>query len=348
MQEHKMSLEEAARLVQELKRDVSQSIFGQEGLITEAVCCLLSGGHILMTGAPGLAKTSLVRVFAKNLHLQFGRVQFTPDLLPSDIIGSDILNIDPESGRKAFEFNKGPVFVNLLLADEINRASPRTQSALLEAMQERTCTVGGQAHILPDPFMVFATQNPFESEGAFPLPEAQLDRFLLHTLVDYPDQEAEEQILKAHAQSRLVGEQHGLQSYERESNKMSVETVKQLIESKQRITVPDELLSVINRLVRSTRPQDANCPDHLRHLIWYGAGPRAGISLLSVCRALALLEGSDTVRWRHVKRLVKPVLRHRIKLVVQAQTEQNAEDSFIDSLVGHIEETAHLAVKGWF
>jgi MoxR-like ATPase len=141
-----------------------------------------------------LAKTSLVRVFAMHLHLQFGRVQFTPDLLPSDIIGSDILNIDPDHGRKAFEFSHGPIFVNLLLADEINRASPRTQSALLEAMQERTCTVGGKVHVLPDPFMVFATQNPFESEGAFPLPEAQLDRFLLHALVDYPDSQAEEKI----------------------------------------------------------------------------------------------------------------------------------------------------------
>ncbi len=347
MQEQKMSLEEAARLVQELKRDVSQSIFGQEDLIVEAICCLLSGGHILMTGAPGLAKTSLVRVFAKNLRLQFGRVQFTPDLLPSDIIGSDILNIEPESGRKAFEFSKGPIFVNLLLADEINRASPRTQSALLEAMQERTCTVGAQAHILPEPFMVFATQNPFESEGAFPLPEAQLDRFLLHTLVDYPDEEAEEKILQAHSQSRLIGEQHGLHAYAVASNSLSVETVRQLIDAKQRVVVPDELLSVINKLVRATRPHDPNCPDHLRHMIWYGAGPRAGISLLSVCRALAMLEGSDTVRWRHVRRLVKPVLRHRIKLVVQAQTEQNAEDGFIESLLGHIEETAQLAVKGW-
>jgi len=347
MQDQKMSLEQAARLVQDLKRDVSQSIFGQEDLIVEAICCLLSGGHILMTGAPGLAKTSLVRVFAKHLHLHFGRVQFTPDLLPSDIIGSDILNIDPESGRKAFEFNSGPIFVNLLLADEINRASPRTQSALLEAMQERTCTVGGHAHILPDPFMVFATQNPFESEGAFPLPEAQLDRFLLHTLVDYPDQEAEEKILQAHAQSKLVGEQHGLQSYEVAPQRMSVETMKQLIAAKQNVVVPDELLSVINRLVRATRPHDPNCPDQLRHLIWYGAGPRAGISLLSVCRSLALLEGSDTVRWRHVRRLVKPALRHRIKLAVQAQNEQNAEDAFIESLLAHIEETAQLAVKGW-
>ncbi|MCX6130251.1 MAG: AAA family ATPase [Proteobacteria bacterium] len=342
-----MSLEEAARLVQNLMRDVSQSIFGQEDLITEAVCCLLSGGHILMTGAPGLAKTSLVRVFAKHLHLQFGRVQFTPDLLPSDIIGSDILNIDPDSGRKAFEFSLGPIFVNLLLADEINRASPRTQSALLEAMQERTCTVGGHAHVLPEPFMVFATQNPFESEGAFPLPEAQLDRFLLHTLVDYPDQGAEEQILKAHAEARLVGEQHGDKAVSASADRMSLATIKLLIAAKQNITVSDELLGVINRLVRATRPQDPGCPDHLRHLLWYGAGPRAGISLLSVCRSLALIEGSDTVRWRHVRRLAKPVLRHRIKLVGQSQSEQNSEDRFIESLLLHIEETAQLAVKGW-
>ncbi len=344
MREESMSVEAASKLVQNLKSQVSESIFGQEDLITEAICCLISGGHILMTGAPGLAKTSLVRVFAQNLSLNFGRVQFTPDLLPSDIIGSDILNIDEETGKKVFEFAQGPVFVNLLLADEINRASPRTQSALLEAMQERTSTVGGKTYQLPDPFMVFATQNPFESEGAFPLPEAQLDRFLVHTLVDYPASQDEEKILQAHVGNRLIGEQKGeLKSQAR----LGVEGVRSLIAAKQSIAIPDEIVSMINRLVRATRPQDPWCPEAIRHLIWYGAGPRAGISMISIVRALALLEGSDTVRWRHVRRMAKPVLRHRIRLGVHAQSEQFAEDHIIDSLLNQIEDQAELKAKGW-
>lgn len=344
MSEETMSLEAATSLVQNLKEAVSESIFGQEDLITEAVCCLISGGHILMTGAPGLAKTSLVRVFAQNLGLQFGRVQFTPDLLPSDIIGSDILNIDDATGKKVFEFAKGPVFVSLLLADEINRASPRTQSALLEAMQERTCTVGGKTYPLPDPFMVFATQNPFESEGAFPLPEAQLDRFLVHTLVDYPAESDEEKILQAHVGNRLVGEQKGEL---RALTKIGIEGVRALIASKQNIKIPDELVKMVNLLVRSTRPQDPACPESVKNLIWYGAGPRAGISMISVCRAIALLEGSDTVRWRHVRRMAKPVLRHRIRLGIHAQSEQYAEDHIIDILLNQLEERAELKAKGW-
>ena len=346
MQNDTMSLEDAARSVQDLKRAVAESIFGQEELITEAICCLLSAGHILMTGAPGLAKTSLVRVFSMHLNLQFGRVQFTPDLLPSDIIGSEILNIDPDSGRKAFEFANGPIFVNLLLADEINRASPRTQSALLEAMQERTCTVGGRVHILPEPFMVFATQNPFESEGAFPLPEAQLDRFLIHSLVDYPDAESEAKILATHAKGQLVGERkYGQEQSNRP--KMSHQKIQELIQAKQRIHVPEELIALINRIVRATRPSDETCPGELRSQIWYGSGPRAGISLLSASRSIALLEGSEVVRWRHVRRMVKPVLRHRVRLAVQMQGELFAEDQLIEKIVSHIEEDAKLSAKGW-
>lgn len=339
-----LSFSEAHTLSQSLLNKVAESIYGQEKLIAEAICCLLSGGHILMTGAPGLAKTTLVRVFANFLKLEYGRIQFTPDLLPTDILGSDILNIDPESNHRSFEFSQGPIFANLLLADEINRASPRTQSALLEAMQERACTVGGKNYPLPNPFMVFATQNPFESEGAFPLPEAQLDRFLIHTLVEYPHEQAERKILEAHAKSTLVGET--LHQREKKTQDISLDEIRALIDCCQRVNVPSELIDLINQLVRSTRPSDEACPAEFKAMIWYGAGPRAGISLISVARAFALLSGSESVRWTHIHRMLKPVLRHRIKLTAQAHRDQISEDELVDSLVQRLIEKHNMAADG--
>lgn len=341
-----LSLEAACQLVKNLHKRVANSIFGQEELITEAICCLIAGGHILMTGAPGLAKTTLVRVFSRYLKLHYGRIQFTPDLLPSDIVGSDILNIDTTSGRRAFEFAPGPVFVNLLLADEINRASPRTQSALLEAMQERSCTIGGKSHALPKPFMVFATQNPFESEGAFPLPEAQLDRFLLHTLVDYPSAEAEERILTEHAKNHLVGEQHEEDLAISAGNEVSLHDIHSLIKVREKIHVGEEMIQLIRDLIRSTRPQDPSCPEEFRNVIWYGAGPRAGISLISVVRSLAMIDESESVRWHHIRRMAFPVLRHRIRLTAQAGQNQLSEDHLIEQLLQRIEEKHKLASQG--
>ena len=344
MSQVSLSLSEATALAARLRENVGRSIFGQEALITETLCCLLAGGHILMTGAPGLAKTTLVRVFSRHLGLAFGRVQFTPDLLPSDILGSDILNIDPTSGRRAFEFAAGPVFTNLLLADEINRASPRTQSALLEAMQERAVTVGGKHHILPQPFMVFATQNPFESEGTFPLPEAQLDRFLVHTLVDYPDASAEQKILEAHARGVLVGEQVG--DGPEESDKIGEGTMAALIARTRSVQVDAATLSGIRDLVRSTRPEDELCPEELRNVIWYGAGPRAGLSLVSMARALALVEGSESVRWHEVRRMAKPVLRHRLRLTSRGSRDGFDEDQVIDMLMKRVEERQSNLARG--
>ena len=339
-----LSFEQAHSLSKTLHEKVGESIFGQEELITEAICCLLSGGHILMTGAPGLAKTTLVRVFAKYLSLEYGRIQFTPDLLPTDILGSDILNLDPETGKRSFDFSSGPIFVNLLLADEINRASPRTQSALLEAMQERTCTVGGTNHQLPLPFMVFATQNPFESEGAFPLPEAQLDRFLIHTLVQYPSEEAEQRILNEHAKSALIGETQAID--DKKEHFMTLEKMVSLIECCKRVHIQNETIQLINNFVRSCRPDDETCAQQFRNMIWYGAGPRAGISLISVSRAYALMQGSETVRWEHVKRMAKPVLRHRIRLTAQASRDQITEDEMIDRMIENLESSSTLASKG--
>ena len=339
-----LSLEEATGLAGQLKASVSRSVFGQEALITETLCCLLAGGHILMTGAPGLAKTTLVRVFGQHLGLKFGRVQFTPDLLPSDIIGAEILNVDRDSGKRVFEFAPGPIFTNLLLADEINRASPRTQSALLEAMQERAVTAFGKRHTLDFPFMVFATQNPFESEGTFPLPEAQLDRFLVHTLVQYPDQDAETRILREHAGGKLVGEQHG--AVEAAENVLQASEVQALIARAQAMPVDDTILAGIRDLVRSSRPDDPMCPESMRPAIWYGAGPRAGLSLVSTARALALIEKSATVRWSHVRRMAKPVLRHRIRLTALGQREGISEDRFIEQLLERLEARQKNLAQG--
>lgn len=339
-----LSFSEANDLSTQLLEHVSSSIFGQEDLILETLCCFLAGGHILMTGAPGLAKTTLVRVFSENLGLKFGRVQYTPDLLPSDITGAEILNIDPETQRRSFEFSKGPIFVNLLLADEINRASPRTQSAMLEAMQEKSITVAGKTHYLNLPFMVFATQNPYESEGTFPLPEAQLDRFLLHTLVQYPSKEAELQILTEHAADRLVGEQH--EEKQKKPLAIGVEKIRAMIAKTKEITIEPEILSAINELVRSTRPESEFCPEKYKDLVWYGAGSRAGLSFISVIRALALIEGVESVRWRHVRRMAKPVLRHRLKLVPHAGRMEFDEDRFIDILLDEIEARHHTFAKG--
>lgn len=338
MAEHLPTLtsEQAFQLVKDLQAKLSESIFGQETFLEEAFATLLSGGHILITGAPGLAKTTLVRVLSKQLGLNFGRVQFTPDLLPSDIMGAEILNVDPESGRRHFEFSKGPVFTQLLLADEINRASPRTQSALLEAMQERSVTVGGKTHMLQLPFMVFATQNPFESEGTFPLPEAQLDRFLMHSLVDYPSDAAEARILGEHSENRLVGEQ--VLKHDNVHHKMDAPTVAALIERAKMVHVDAEIIMAVKELVRSTRPSDESCPAALKAMIWYGAGPRAGISLISVSRSLALMSAGERVRWAHIKRLGKPVLRHRLRLTAQAARDGLTTDGVIDQLFNRLEE----------
>jgi MoxR-like ATPase len=345
MREHTaLALADATKMARSLRDKVGQAIFGQDELVNETICCLLAGGHILMTGAPGLAKTTLVRVVARNLGLNFGRVQFTPDLLPSDITGADILNVDLENGRRTFEFSPGPIFTNLLLADEINRASPRTQSALLEAMQERSVTIGGKMHKLTAPFMVFATQNPYESEGTFPLPEAQLDRFLVHTLVEYPPAEAEIKMLTVHAEDKLVGETMGRDGDN--STVLGADQVRQLIDKTKSIVVQPEIITGISKLVRSSRPDDPDCPPNMRASVWYGAGPRAGISLISVCRALAVLEESEVVRWRHVRRMAKPVLRHRIRLTAQALRDQVNEDAFIDQLLERLEAQQSNLAQG--
>ncbi len=329
-----LSIEAAADAASRLRQTISAVIYGQDELISETLACFIAGGHLLLTGAPGLAKTTLVRVFSKALGLAFGRIQFTPDLLPSDIVGSEILNIDPETSRRSFDFFRGPVFTNMLLADEINRASPRTQSALLEAMQERTVTVAGKRHVLPQPFLVFATQNPYESEGTFPLPEAQMDRFLMHSLVGYPSAEAEQKMLSTHATGNLVGEKLDWTSDE---PAMASGTLLGVMQRARQVRVEETLISAVTDIVRSSRPEDSMCPKMVKEALWYGAGPRAGISLISASRAYALMTQSEVVRWHHIKRMAHPVLRHRIRLTAHAVRDGLTADQVVDQLLDRVQ-----------
>lgn len=320
----------------DLKNQLSSVIFGQKELIEESICCLLAGGHALITGAPGLAKTTLIKHLAEQFQLGYKRIQFTPDVLPSDIIGSQMLEIDPETGKRHFSFDKGPIFTNFLLADEINRASPKTQSALLEAMQEKHCTVSGEVHAIPEPFMVFATQNPLESDGTFVLPEAQLDRFLVHILVDYPDYRNELRILEAHAQNQLAGERKDKAPANPTISDFELQECQQVVRN---ISVPDGLLEVCLDLIRRTRPADEAAAETVRTMVLFGGGPRAGISLIAMAKAYAYLSGDSEVRWRHIERMVRPVLRHRIRLTAKALFAKTSEDQVIDTVVDTIQKT---------
>ena len=318
-----------------LRENIATVIFGQEDIVTETMATLFTAGHILTTGAPGLAKTTLVKVFAEALGLEFQRIQFTPDLLPSDITGSEILTIDPETGRRTFEFARGPVFTNLLLADEINRASPRTQSALLEAMQEQTVTVAGKKHQLPEPFMVFATQNPYESEGTFVLPEAQIDRFLCHALISYPDYEAEQRLYRSSVNSAPT------------ITPLGIATLQEIIVASRAVEIADPLLSAITKLVRSTRPDDPSCPPEVAELVSYGASPRAGLSLIALSKSFALIEGQQEVRWQHLVRMAKPALRHRLRLKTARRDGSMIDaDSVVDKLISHLQQQHRQLING--
>jgi MoxR-like ATPase len=306
--------------VEDLKAQIHRAIVGQERVIEELLVTLLAGGHGLLRGVPGLAKTKLVRTVAEATHLSFKRIQFTPDLLPSDVTGSEIL--DDGNGKKALRFLKGPIFVNLLLADEINRTAPKTQAALLEAMQERQTTVGGVSYPLPAPFCVLATQNPIEQEGTYPLPEAQLDRFLLCIAVDYPDENDEVAILKA-----TTGQEPGAVS-----PVLDVAEVGALQSLVRDVPVADELVRAVTHLVRASRPGEGGAPLAKKWIEW-GAGPRAGQALLLSAKALALLSGRFAVSRQDLKRLAAPVLRHRLVLSYAASAEGVSADEVVRQLV---------------
>ena len=299
---------------------IGRVIFGQDGVIEETLITLLAGGHALLIGVPGLAKTRLVETLGIVLGLDDRRIQCTPDLMPADILGSEVLEEDAE-GRRSFRFIQGPVFAQLLMADEINRASPRTQSALLQAMQEHTVSVGGHTHRLPLPFHVLATQNPLEQEGTYPLPEAQLDRFLLQVSVGYPDLAAERTMLLATTGSEDVQPEQVL----------SAEELIRAQKLLRRIPVGESVVEAILAIVRSGRPDDSAIDSVRRHVAW-GPGPRASQALMLAIRARAVLDGRLAPSIDDVLALAHPVLRHRMALNFAARAEGVTLDTVIDQL----------------
>ncbi len=302
-------IEALATQIKAVRDHVGQFIFGQEEVVDQALITLLSGGHALVIGVPGLAKTRLVETLAVVLGMMEKRVQFTPDLMPADILGSEVLE-ESESGRRSFRFIEGPVFCQLLMADEINRASPRTQSALLQAMQENEVSVAGRRHPLPRPFHVLATQNPLEQEGTYPLPEAQLDRFLMQIDIGYPDLEAERRMLIA-----TTGiEEHAPQQV------MTADDLRAAQRLVRRVPIGESVVKAILAVVRSGRPEDTDIETVRDHVAW-GPGPRASQALMLACRARALLEGRLAPSVDDVIALAPPTLRHRMALTFAARAE---------------------------
>jgi MoxR-like ATPase len=305
-----------------VKTEIAKMIVGQDEAVAKVLIAILSGGHCLLLGVPGLAKTLLVSSIGQVLELNFKRVQFTPDLMPSDITGTEILDEEPGTGRRQLRFVKGPVFTNLLLADEINRTPPKTQAALLEAMQEKQVTVSGKSMKLAEPFIVFATQNPIEHEGTYPLPEAQLDRFFFSLTMDYPPMDQERDIVLRTTGRHVVETPKVLEADE-------VLALQDMIPD---VPVPDHVLDAILRVVNATRPGSPLANDHVKRYVAWGAGPRASQTMTSAAKALALLRGQSAASLEEVRAVMKPVLRHRIIPNYNATGEGVTVDQIIEKL----------------
>lgn len=305
--------------------ELQKIIVGQSAVLEQILAAIFTRGHCLLVGVPGLAKTLMVSTLARILDVQFKRIQFTPDLMPSDITGTNVLEED-DQGKRYFRFMEGPVFTNILLADEINRTPPKTQAALLQAMQEREVTVGQQTYPLPEPFFTIATQNPIEQEGTYPLPEAQLDRFMFNIKVDYPTLEEEEKILAATTRSEKAEVRKIL-------NGKAIVSLQKLVNS---VAVSPYIIQYVTRLVRATRPNDSAAPAFVREMVDWGAGPRAGQFLIQGGKALAAMDGRFTVAIEDVQKLAVPVLRHRISTNFQAQAEGMTTDDLVLRLIKEI------------
>jgi MoxR-like ATPase len=322
-----LSLNEAATLLVSLQRELGRVIIGQQRVISEILFGFLAGGHCLLRGVPGLAKTLLIKTLAEAVHLEFSRIQFTPDLMPSDIIGTEVIEEDRGSGSRTIRFIRGPVFANIILADEINRTPPKTQAALLEAMQEYQVTVGGVRHALPRPLFVLATQNPIEQEGTYPLPEAQLDRFMLNVVIDYPTAAEERAIL---AQTTTADEPHAAPV----ATADDIERARLLVRE---IPAADNVVDFAARLVRASRPAgDEPAADFVRQWVRWGAGPRAGQALLLAGKARAVVQGRPAVSLEDIRAVAPPVLRHRLLVNFQAEAEGIDAEAIVTRLLEHV------------
>ena len=317
-------LQQARRTLEE---QISQTIIGQREIVDHLLIALLAGGHCLLVGVPGLAKTLLIRTIAQALDLEYGRIQFTPDLMPSDITGTDVLEEDPQTGHKVFRFVKGPIFANIILADEINRTPPKTQAALLEAMQEHAVTASGQTMKLSEPFFVLATQNPIEQEGTYPLPEAQLDRFLFELRIDYPSAAEEEEIVRTTTALRQKQVQPVL-------NGEQIVAFQRLV---RQVPVADHLVRYAVRLARASRPEDEAAPEYVREMVNWGAGPRASQYLVLAGKARAALDGRHAVSQQDIDAVALPVLRHRVVVNFHAEAQSMKADDIVRRLLDDIQ-----------
>ncbi|MDA7881123.1 MoxR family ATPase [Akkermansiaceae bacterium] len=323
MSDDKEAVERLHGSYQRMKDELAQVIVGQEEVVEQVLMAMFCRGHALLVGVPGLAKTLLVSTVSEALELEYKRIQFTPDLMPADITGTDVLEVDPETGHRGFRFVNGPLFASMVLADEINRTPPKTQAALLEAMQEHHVTVGERTLHLPDPFFVLATQNPIEQEGTYPLPEAQLDRFLFNIIVDYPSAEEEREIIR-----RVTSPNSA-----KVSPLMSGAEIIELQQIVKRVPVGDHVIDFAAKLARATRPDSEEAPSFVKEMVGWGAGPRAGISLISAAKAHAVLRGRLHATTGDVAAVALPVLRHRVLTTFNAEAAGVKSDDIIRRLV---------------
>jgi MoxR-like ATPase len=322
-------VEAAKRLLavhQRLRAEIAKVIVGQDRVVDELLTAVFAKGHVLLVGVPGLAKTLLISTLSRTLSLSFRRIQFTPDLMPADITGTEVIQEDKTTGERSFQFVKGPVFANVVLADEINRAPPKTQAALLEAMQEHQVSAGGKRYGLDEPFFVLATQNPIEQEGTYPLPEAQLDRFMFHVKVDYPTAEEELQIV----QQTTGAVDQAVATVLTQAEILAVQ------DTVRRVPVADAVTGYAVRLVRATRMNTPEAPDFVREWVRWGAGPRAAQYLVLGAKAHALIQGRTYVSTDDVKAVAHPVLRHRVLTNFQAEAEGVTPDIVVDRLISTI------------
>jgi MoxR-like ATPase len=313
---------------------LARVIVGQKGVIEQMLVAMFCQGHALLVGVPGLAKTLLIRTVAQVLHLSFKRIQFTPDLMPSDITGTDVLEEDRTTGRRVFRFVHGPVFANMILADEINRTPPKTQAALLEAMQEHMVTVGEETYKLPEPFFVLATQNPIEQEGTYPLPEAQLDRFMFNIHVDYPSADEELEIMK-----QVTGTYHA--ELETALTGQDILRLQQIV---RRVPVADHVFRYARDLARASRPASNEAPDFVNDLVNWGAGPRASIYLTLAAKARAILHGRYHATTEDVREMALPVLRHRVITTFNAEAAGITSDEIVLRLLAEIRQPAEESI----